>query len=136
MVLRLLPKIWINTSLESWFIIDLYKEVPPLFSSFLKINETWFFLSSFNFRCKGKSRQFFFILYQPNQSFRYYLQSWTKNWRQIHEIRKNRFFYGLIYRWFLWLFTKKVKIWLLGGRLGTRHQIQACQGISWNCLIS
>ena len=29
-------------------------------------------------------------------------------------------------------FTKNVKIWLLGGRLGTCHQIQAFQRFSWN----
>ena len=29
---------------------------------------------------------------------------------------------------FLQFFTKNVKIWLLVGRLGTRHQIQAFQG--------
>ena len=26
--------------------------------------------------------------------------------------------------------SKNIKIWLLGGRLGTRHQIQAFQGFS------
>ena len=31
---------------------------------------------------------------------------------------------------FLQFFTKNVKIWLLVGRLGTRHQIQAFQGFS------
>ena len=31
---------------------------------------------------------------------------------------------------FLRLFTESVKIWLFGGRLGTRHQIQAFQGLS------
>ena len=31
---------------------------------------------------------------------------------------------------------KSVKIWLLGGWLGTRHQIQAFRGFSWNILIS
>ena len=37
---------------------------------------------------------------------------------------------------FLRFFTKKCQIWLLGGRLGTRHQIQAFQGFSGNFLIS
>ena len=31
---------------------------------------------------------------------------------------------------FLRFFPENVKIWLLGGRLGTRHQIQAFQGFS------
>ena len=30
---------------------------------------------------------------------------------------------------------KTVKIWLLGGRLGTCHQIQTFQGFSWNFLF-
>ena len=37
---------------------------------------------------------------------------------------------------FLQFFTKNVKIWLLVGRLGTRHQIQAFQEFSGNFLIS
>ena len=37
---------------------------------------------------------------------------------------------------FLQFFSKNVKIWLLVGRLGTRHQIQAFQGFSGNFLIS
>ena len=35
---------------------------------------------------------------------------------------------------FLQYFTKKRKIWLLVGRLGTHLQIQACQGFSGNFL--
>ena len=37
---------------------------------------------------------------------------------------------------FLQFFTKNVKIWLLVGRLSTRHQIQAFQGFPGNFLIS
>ena len=59
------------------------------------------------------------------------LQSWTKSFRQIREIKQNRFFCGmkkqLIFCDFL---PKNVTIWLLGGRLGTHHQIQAFQGFS------
>ena len=36
---------------------------------------------------------------------------------------------------FLQFFTKNVKIWLLFGRLGTNHQIQAFQEFSGNFLI-
>ena len=28
-----------------------------------------------------------------------FLQSWTKNCRQVHEIKKKRFFYRMLYRW-------------------------------------
>ena len=36
-------------------------------------------------------------------------QSWTKGCRQIHEIKQNRFFYGMFYSWLLQFFTKKRK---------------------------
>ena len=37
---------------------------------------------------------------------------------------------------FLRVLLKNVKIWLLGGRLGARYQIQAFQEFSWNLVIS
>ena len=42
------------------------------------------------------------------------LQSWTKNCRQIHEIKQNRFFYGRFYSWFYATFyrrTSKFGFW-------------------------
>ena len=62
------------------------------------------------------------------------LQSWTKSWRQIDEIKQNRFFYGLFYTWYFSNFYQKPSNF--GGRLGTRHQIQAFQGFSWDYIIS
>ena len=54
------------------------------------------------------------------------VQSWIKGWRQSHEIKVNRFFYGMFLRMmFCNILTRKVKIWFLGGRLCTRQQIQA-----------
>ena len=35
------------------------------------------------------------------------LQSWTKGWRQILEIKQNRFFYGMFYNWFFAIFYRK-----------------------------
>ena len=26
-----------------------------------------------------------------------HVQSWTKGWREIHKIKQNRFFYGMLY---------------------------------------
>ena len=64
-------------------------------------------------------------------------QSWTKGWRQIHKFKQNTFFYGMFYGWFFCDFLpKSVKNWLLGGRLGTRHRIQAFWGLSSDLLIS
>ena len=55
-----------------------------------------------------------------------------KGWRQIHEIKQNRFFSGMFYSWlFCHFLPKSIKVWLLGGRLDTRHQIQAFQRFSW-----
>ena len=34
-------------------------------------------------------------------------QSWTKDWRQIHKIKPNRFFYGIFYSWFFSVFYQK-----------------------------
>ena len=50
-------------------------------------------------------------------------QSWRKGCRQIHEIKQCRFLMECFTAGFLRFFT--VKIWLLGRRLGTCHQIQA-----------
>ena len=39
---------------KNWFIVELYKEIPPLFSLILKMLETWsFFRPSFNFQSQG-----------------------------------------------------------------------------------
>ena len=35
------------------------------------------------------------------------LESWSKGWRQIHEIKQNRLFYGLFYSWFFAIFYRK-----------------------------
>ena len=51
---------------------------------------------------------------------------------QIHEIKQNRFFYGMLYSNFL---SQNIKIWFLAYKLSTRHQIQAFQGFSWSFLI-
>ena len=66
------------------------------------------------------------------------IQSWTKGWRQIHEVKQNRFLYEMFYSCFCNFLPKDIKILLSGGRLGTRHQIQAfqIQGFSRNFLIS
>ena len=54
----------------------------------------------------------------------YSLQSWTKGCIQIHEIKENRFFYGMFCSCFFYNFLpKSVKIWLLIGWLDTRHQV-------------
>ena len=43
---------------KSWFIVELYKEIPPLFSLILKMLETWsFFRPSFNFQSQGAKCQ-------------------------------------------------------------------------------
>ena len=42
-------------------------------------------------------------------------QSWTKGWRQIDEIKQNRFFYGMFYSWLfaiLYQKTSKFGSWL------------------------
>ena len=60
------------------------------------------------------------------------LQSWTKGCKQIHKIKQHRFFYGMLNSWFFcdFFYKKNVKIWLLDGRRGTLHQIQAFQVFS------
>ena len=64
------------------------------------------------------------------------LQSWTNVSRQIHKLKQKRFFCGMFYSWVFAIFLREnVKIWLLGGKLGTRHQVQAFQVFSWNFLI-
>ena len=45
--------------------------------------------------------------------------------KQIHEIKQIGFCMECFTADFLRVFNKNVKIWLLGVRLGTRHQIQA-----------
>ena len=53
------------------------------------------------------------------------LQSWTKGYRQIHEIKQNRVFCGMFRSWFFANFLlKNVKIWLLGKRLGRAEKIR------------
>ena len=47
----------------------------------------------------------------------FYLQSWTKGWRQIGKIKQKRFFYGMFYSWFFAIFYQKMSkfgIWLDG----------------------
>ena len=65
-------KVW-----KSWFIVELYKEVPPLLSLVLKMLATCFFGPSSNFQCQGAKRQKSFILYQYKHSFKL-LSSQTK----------------------------------------------------------
>ena len=65
-----------------------------------------------------------------------HLQSWTKGCKQISDIKQKRFLYGISCGWFLRVFNENVKIWLLGVRLGARHQIHAFQEFSWNFLVS
>ena len=36
------------------------------------------------------------------------LQSQTRGWRQIDEIKRNRFFYGMVYSWFFAIFYQKI----------------------------
>ena len=67
---------------------------------------------------------------ETEKPFKDSLQSWTKYWRQIHKIKRNRFFYGMFSVDFLQFLPRYVKSWLWGGRLGTRHQTQAFQGFS------
>ena len=65
------------------------------------------------------------------------LQSWTKGWRQIDEIKQKRFFvWNALQLIFFDFLPKNVKIWLSVGRLGTRHQIQVFQGFSADFLRS
>ena len=65
------------------------------------------------------------------------VRSWTRVSKQIHEIKKNRFFYEMFYRKIYETenFVKRQNL-VLGGLLGTRHQTQAFRGFSWNSLIS
>ena len=59
------------------------------------------------------------------------VQSWTKGWRQIQKIKQIGFSMDECFTAdFLQFLLKKVKICLLGGRLGTRPQIQAFQEFS------
>ena len=53
------------------------------------------------------------------------LQSWIKNCRQIHEIKQNRFFYGLFYSWFYATFyrrTSKFGFWVGGWVLAIKSK--------------
>ena len=34
--------------------------------------------------------------------------SWARGWRQIDEIKQNRFFYGMVYSWFFAIFYQKM----------------------------
>ena len=61
-------------------------------------------------------------------------QSWMKGCQQFHKTKQNRLLYGMFYSWFFASFYKDVKISLLGVQLGTHHQIQAFQELSWNYL--
>ena len=59
------------------FIVELYEEIPPLFSLFLKMLETcFFFRSSSNYQCQWAKRQKSFILYQSKHSFHYLAKKW------------------------------------------------------------
>ena len=53
------------------------------------------------------------------------IQSLTKGWSQFTKLSQIGFSVECFTADFLQFFTKKRQIWLLGGRLGTRHQIQA-----------
>ena len=57
-----------------------------------------------------------------------WLQSWTKGWRQIDEIKQNRFFYGMFYSWF---FTKKCQNLALGWTAGYSPSNPSISGIFW-----
>ena len=65
MVQRLLSKIWMSTRVfKSWFIVELYKYIPPLFSLFLKMLEICFFsfvlLLTFNVTGKNVEKASFY----------------------------------------------------------------------------
>ena len=54
-----------------------------------------------------------------------YIQSWTKDWRQIHKIKQKRFFYGLFYSWFFPIFfrkTSKFGFWVSGWVLAIKSK--------------
>ena len=47
----------------------------------------------------------------------FYLESWTKGWRQIQKFKQNRFFYGMFYSCFFENFyqkTSKIGFWVDG----------------------
>ena len=46
---------------KSWFVAELYKEIPPLFPLISKILETWLFLTFFSFQSQGAKLQKSFI---------------------------------------------------------------------------
>ena len=53
------------------------------------------------------------------------LQSWTKIWRQIAEIKQNRFFHGMFHSWFFAIFYQKVSkfgFWLDGWVVAIRSE--------------
>ena len=55
---------------------------------------------------------------------------------KLTKLSKTGFFKECVTVDFLQTFTKSIKTWLLGGRLGTHHQIQAFRELSWNFLFS
>ena len=66
MVQRFLWKIWMNIRVwKSWFIIELYREIPLLFSLFLRTVETYdFFDFLLTFSVRGQNFKTSFILHQ------------------------------------------------------------------------
>ena len=63
-------------------------------------------------------------------------QSWTKSCGKIDKLSKIDFPMECFTADFLRDFAKKVKTWLLGGRVSAFYQIQAFQGFSCSVLIS
>ena len=52
-------------------------------------------------------------------------QSWTKSWKQIHEIKQNRVFFGMFYSWFCAIFyqdTSKFGYWVDGWVLAIKSK--------------
>ena len=66
---------------------------------------------------------------ETEKPFKDSLQSWTKYWRQIHKIKRNRFFYGMFSVDFLQLFTKIRQILALGWTAGYSPSNPSVSGI-------
>ena len=96
-----------------------------------------FFLSFFHFFFFSFFLSFF--LFKKNQiknkivrtARNLELQSWTKGWRKIDEIKQNRFFFGMVYSWFLRFFTEKCQNLAFGWTAGFSLSNPSIPGILW-----
>ena len=62
-------------------------------------------------------QKFYVVLKKPAKKPTVTHRSWTKGWRRIHEIKQNRFFYGMFYKWLSAIFypdTSKFGFWVDG----------------------